>query len=296
MVGSWDHPHKRFQALQTDKIFVWSASLKREALELQSYVDENVIVVGAPHADYFADTGYIIDRGIFFRKHGLEPEKKLITLFSGTGRAPDEGDIVAMLLAYANNPHSKHRIQILVRSYPGDKEGDLLKFGSFEGKGAVAVDWLEDGAKFGSGPLAYFPNDDYMRNFVSLFFHSEIVLSVYSSASVEASIFSKPTINIAFDGYNVQRRYGESVKRFELQSHFDKLFSTGAVTNVTSEKELYEAVEKILSTPGYKQQEITTLRESVCGITDGHSNERMFKHIKACLDGDLPTNKISQSI
>ncbi len=281
MVGSWDHPHKRFHALHTDTVFVWSDSLLEEMVTLQSYDTSQVIVAGAPHFDLFMDPVFIEPRESYFKKMGLDSNKKLITLFSGTGRAPDEGDLVDMLTIWSKEGKTAEPVVMHVRAYPGDPD-DHLKFDQFVGKSDVFVDWVDKGKAFGSIPINYFPDEAYMKNVVSLYYHSETVISVYSSASVEASIFFKPSINIAFDGYK-DRPFEESVKRFVYQSHFDKLFATGAVLDTHSPDEFLTAINRVLTEPECNRANIIKLQETVCGPLDGKTTERMVAHIEARL-------------
>jgi hypothetical protein len=279
MVGSWDHPHKRFQALQTDEVFVWSPALKDEMETLQSYDEHKIIVSGAPHFDLFHGTSYHMTREAFCEKHSLDPALPIFTLFSGTGRAPDEGDIVDMLLNANEQNVFPTKIQLFVRAYPGDPD-ERKKFSRFEGTPHVHIDWLTSDKAFGPMPLNYFPDEEYMREFVSLYQHSKAVMSVYSSASVEASIYRQPSINIAFDGYQ-SRPYEESVKRFVLQSHFDKLFQSGAVLDTHSKQDLLTAVTTVLTDPHTHKEGIERLRDHVCGVLDGQSAKRMVDHIDA---------------
>ncbi len=281
MVGSWDHPHKRFHVLHTDTVFVWSDALLQEMVDLQSYDKAEVEVAGAPHFDLFKDSSFIEPRETYFKKMGLDPAKKLITLFSGTGRAPDEGDLVDMVTKWNREGKTTEPVVMHVRAYPGDVD-DHLKFDQFVGQQNVFVDWVDKGKAFGLVPINYFPDEEYMRNVVSLYYHSEAVISVYSSASVEASIFYKPSINIAFDGYK-ERPFEESVKRFVYQSHFDKLFATGAVLDTHSAEEFLAAINRVLTEPDCNRANIIKLQEVVCGPLDGKTAERMVAHIEARL-------------
>lgn len=282
MVGSWDHPHKRYQALHTDTVFVWSESLKEEMMTLQNYPEEAIRVVGAPHSDFFMHSEFLIPKEQFFREKGLDPQKKLFTLFSGTGRAPDEGDVVDILMKASQEGLTTEPVQVYVRTYPGDEKGDHAKFDQFAHTEGVYIDWLLGGKAFGPAPLNYFPDERYMSVVVSQFYYSDAIMSVYSSASVEASIFLKPSINISFDGY-AKRPFEESVKRFVYQSHFDKLFNTGAVLEADSKEALIEVVNRVISDPHCNEENIKKLRETVCGVTDGRVGERMYRHIVAVL-------------
>lgn len=277
MVGSWDHPHKKFHVLHTDSLFVWSDSIKAEAINLQTYQATDVKVVGAPHSDLFYDKSFILPREQFFGEMGLDPKRKLVTLFSGTGRAPDEGDIVDMVLNWSDDGKTRAPLAVHIRAYPGDSD-DHQKFDQFAGRDHLYTDWIDYGKAFGPAPLNYFPDEYYMKRVVSLFYHSETILSVYSSASVEASMFLKPAINVAFDGYK-DRPFAESVKRFVYQSHYDKLFATGAVLNTQSQAELLAAINQVLTEPHCNQANIKQLQTVVCGPLDGQVAKRMVEHI-----------------
>jgi hypothetical protein len=281
MVGSWDHPHKRFHVLHTDTVFVWSDALLQEMVDLQSYEQLQIIVAGAPHFDLFKDLSFIEPRESYFKKMGLDPTKKLITLFSGTGRAPDEGDLVDMVATWNREGKTAEPVVMHVRAYPGDPD-DHVKFDQFENTPDIFVDWVDKGKAFGKMPINYFPDEDYMKNVVSLYYHSTAVVSVYSSASVEASIFLKPSINIAFDGYK-DRPFEESIKRFVYQSHFDKLFATGAVLDTHTPDEFLSAINRVLTEPDCNRANIIKLQETVCGPLDGKTTERMVAHIEARL-------------
>ncbi len=277
MVGSWDHPHKRFQVVKPSEVFVWSESLKDEMVNLQSHKPETVLVVGAPHLDFFRDSAFLFSREEFFSRMGLDPKKYLITLFSGAGRAPDEGDLIDMLLNWNKEGKTEAPIAIHIRSYPGDHDAHRT-LDVFDGKPDVYINWFLDGKEFGPLPLNYFPDEAYMRDFVSLFYHSATVLSVYSSASVEASVFEKPSINISFDGYKV-RPFEQSVKRFVLQSHFDKLFGTGAVLEADTPEAMLDAVNRVILDPECNRENVLKLQKFVCGITDGKASERIAAHL-----------------
>lgn len=282
MVGSWDHPHKRFQVVQPTEIFVWSDSLKEEMVTLQSHDPKGILVVGAPHLDMFRDPSFILSREEFFSRMGLKPGQKLFTLVSGAGRAPDEGDIIDMLLKWNDAGKTAAPIAVHIRTYPGDHTAHQT-FDMFETHDDVDINWFKNGKEFGPLPINYFPDVAYMQDFVSLFYHSTAVMSVYSSASVEASVFERPSINISFDGYK-ERPFEQSVKRFVLQSHFDKLFKTGAVLEADSAQALLASVNTAISDPTYNRDNILKLQKSVCGVTDGKASERIATHLAQRLE------------
>lgn len=278
MIGSWDHPHKMYQALRLNKVLVWSEKVKEEQIALQSYREEDVVVIGAPHYDMFVDEDIVQSRNELCEMLGFNPANKIIAFFSATGRSPDDGDMVDMILKWRSAKKIDENAQIYIRSYPGDVEGDHKKFDRFQNEAGVFVEWFEDKDTFvplSENPgAAYYPDIDYMKRVASIYNHGDLFISVYSSVTAEASVNLRQAINVNFDGYK-QRPYRESVKRFELISHFDKLYASGGVVQAEDEEEFLQQINRALAHPEYNKENYAKLRDVVCGRVDGKSSERL---------------------
>lgn len=278
MLGSWDHPHKMYQALRLNKVLVWSEKVKQEQIELQSYKSDDVVVVGAPHYDMFVDPEFIQSREELCKELGFEPSKKIIAFFSATGRSPDDGDLVDMILKWRTEGKINENTQIYIRSYPGDVEGDHIKFDHFQNEKGVFVEWFEDKETFvplAENPgAAYYPDANYMKRVASIYNHADLFISVYSSVTAEASVNLRQAINVNFDGYQ-NRPYRESVKRFKLISHFDKLYASGGVVQAENADEFLSQINRALENPTFNAENYAKLRDVVCGNVDGKTSERL---------------------
>ena len=135
-------------------------------------------------------------------------------------------------------------------------------------------------------PLVYIDRVDnwsYRENFIAFINtlrNADIIISTYSTISVEAVVFDRPLININFDGYH-NRLPDESVKRLEYFSHFIHVSGTGALSNVNSEAELKSALSLYLASPDTLHREREALQRKMCFRLDGKSSLRI---VEAVLD------------
>jgi hypothetical protein len=277
MTASWDHFPKRFEARKPDTLFVWNEVLKKEAMELQDYEEKNIFVVGVPQYDLFVQKEYLLSREEFFKNINLYPDKKLVSFFSSSKRAPDDGDIVDMILKWIKEKKFFCEAQMYIRPYPG-VSSDHEKFDKFEGDNLVYIDWIEKKRLFSDGAHAWYPSLDGMIFFMNVLYHSDVIISTYSSVSVEASAFLKPAININFDGYK-QRPFEQSIKRSKYKSHFMHVFETNGVRQVESQQELFDSIEKFFKNPDANKENLVKLRDKMCWRIDGKASERIANKI-----------------
>ncbi len=277
MCGSWDHFAKKYEPLKVDRLLVWNEVLKKEAVELHNYNENNVFAVGVPQYDLFARKNLLMERKEFFDKFNLDMEKALIFFASEAKHSPDDGDIVEMMLNFMKENKFLSGAQIFLRPYPGVKF-DHQKFDKFNGASNLYINWIELDKSFGMASHPWIPTLDRMIDFMNIIYHSDIIINTYSSISVEASAFLKPIININFDGYK-KRPFNKSVKRFELLSHYKHVSETGGVRMAGNEKDLLDAINEFLSNPKSNLENTVRLRDKMCFKIDGKSSERIADHI-----------------
>lgn len=277
MTASWDHFPKRFEARRPDVLLIWNEVLKKEAMKLQNYEEKNIFIVGVPQYDLFAQKEYLLPREEFFKNINLDFNKKLISFFSSSKRAPDDGDIVDMILKWIKEKKFSFDAQMYIRPYPGVIT-DHEKFDKFEDDKLVYIDWIEKKRLFGDGAHAWYPTLDGIIFFMNVLYHSDVIVSTYSSVSVEASAFLKPAININFDGYK-QRPFEQSIKRSKYKSHFMHVFETSGVQQVENQQELFDSIEKFLKNPDANKENLIKLRDKMCWKIDGKASQRIVNKI-----------------
>lgn len=276
MTASWDHFPKRFEARKPDILLVWNEVLKKEAMELQDY-EENIFVVGVPQYDLFVQKEHLLPREKFFKNINLDPDKKLISFFSSSKRAPDDGDIVDIILKWIKKRKFSCDAQMYIRPYPGISS-DHEKFDRFGKDNLIYTDWIEKRRLFGDSAHAWYPLFEGMIFFMNVLYHSDVIISTYSSISVEASAFLKPAININFDGYK-QRPFEQSIKRSKYKSHFMHVLETNGVRQAENQQELFDLIEEFLKNPDANKENLAKLRDKMCWRIDGKASERIANKI-----------------
>ncbi|HEY4517679.1 MAG TPA: CDP-glycerol glycerophosphotransferase family protein [Candidatus Paceibacterota bacterium] len=277
MPGSWDHLPKRFEPFHVDELLVWAEPFKKEAVELQGYVEGDVSIVGIPQYDLFARTEYLLSREEFFKMFELDPARKIIALFSSGFYMPDDGDIADIIMSEMKEGKSLSEAQLFIRPYPAMPD-EHKKFDVFADKPRVYLDWVAPQKVFPHKGNRWYPSTDGLIHLMNLMYHADVIISTYSSVNVEASAFLKPIININFDGYQI-RPFSQSIKRFKHLSHYKHVLETGGVRNVNSKEELLESIREFLKNPNANRERVLTLQKKLCSTLDGKASERVVAHI-----------------
>jgi CDP-glycerol glycerophosphotransferase (TagB/SpsB family) len=282
MPGSWDHFPKRFEPLKLDTLLVWNETVKKEGIELQGYDEKNIAITGVPHYDIFAREDLLESRKSFCKKHGFDPAKKILFFASDSRYAPNDGDIVSIMLEAIKNKQFYRDAQILVRPYPGISS-EHEKFDQFNNEPLVYVDWIEPIKLFGHSGFGWYPKFEEIVYFMNCLYHADVIVNTYSSVSVEGSAFLKPIININFDGYDT-KPFEKSVKRFGRQTHSRHVLDTGGAIQAENAEALINIINAFLKNPETNEDNVITLRDKMCWRVDGESSKRIADHIITCLN------------
>jgi len=270
MCGSWDHFNKYFVPLRLDRLLAWNDPLKEEALDFEAYESEQIEVVGFPQYDMkYKDV--IWDRKEFLIKIGC-PENKKIILFASEGAYfPDGPDVIDMIDKWIVNKKLSKDAFIILRLYPCVGPDKIL-YQRFLNHPNVFIDLVDN---WGSR--------ENLINFTNTIYHSDVIISTYSTIAIDGVVFDKPLINTNFDGYQ-KRPKNKSVKRLESFSHFKHVSDTGALSNVESENQLLENLNKYLENPSFNHENREVMQKRMCWKLDGKSSQRIVDAITKYLN------------
>lgn len=270
MCGSWDHFNKYFVPLRSDILLAWNEPLKREALEYERYKPEQIKLVGFPQFDAYLNKAVYISREEFLKNKKLPPDSKVIFFASEGAYSLDGPDIIDMMVKWIERGKLSRNSRIILRLYPGFKAEEKT-YERFFNHPLVYVDSLDN-----------WTTRDNFISFINTIRHSDVVISTYSTISVEAAVFNKPLININFDGYHI-RSLHKTVRRLEDFSHFRHVSMTGALVNVESQNELLMALKSYLNNPLLDEDKRVILQNNMCHKLDGKTSERIVENLVSCL-------------
>lgn len=269
MVRSWDNlAAKGLIRAWPDLLLANNDIVKADAVRLNRFPEEKVLVVGVPHYDCYLSEKRS-GREDFFRRIGGDPQKRLILYVPTGDRYISSGhqldrDVIRMITA--NLPPDA---QLLVRLPPMDE---------------VNLDGLP------ASNLVYFdrPHTRYFdirnteldrdadRHLADTLYHADLLIAGPSTMAVDAALFDKPIILIGFDGY-ANRPYYESILRYYDYEHWQPVFRSRGVRLARSLEELKKWISVYLNNPtldaGYRRKMV----EEQSFKLDGQSSQRVVE-------------------
>jgi hypothetical protein len=284
LVSSWDNfTSKGFFAFDVDRLVVWNEVMKEEAVDLFFYDPEKVLISGIPRYDVFFAKERVREKGVFFDEIGLDPCKKLITYATGsntTGLSPYDSNTPEPEIAeYIADAIADGRIpgaHLLVRLHP---QAAPAQYERIQARQDVTVQI--PGQKSSFVDRLFTKDDDQV--FAELMIHSDVVVNLFSTVTLDSVACNTPVICVNFD-IRGPRPLLHSVKRYGQFDHNAKLAATGCVRLADSPEILLGMIVRYLEDPSLDAEARQRAIERYCVFTDGASGVRVGKFILEILD------------
>jgi len=269
-VQSWDNPTSKGPfPTRADHVVVWNHILKEELLKYHRFQPGQVHVSGAPQFDLYTDFSGYRDRAAFFKKWGLDPDKRLLTYTTGTpGTSPFDHEVVDLFYERMRAGAFNEPCQLLVRLHPKDRYSDYVRF---EQKPGLI---LQLPGKKAETNDHWNPDHEDMHTLAELMRYSDVVINVASTITIDAAAFDTPVVNVAFDGY-AQKPYMESCLRYYDYDHYKRIVETGGVRIGKSIEETIEHTQAYLRDRTLEAAGRARIREEQCWKLDGQSGRRI---------------------
>jgi hypothetical protein len=181
VVPSWDQPTtKSLIQVESDRVFVWNEEHRQSLMRDHRVLSERIAVVGAPQFDrLFARREPFESRVSFARTHGISADRTYVLYIVSSG---EKSDLFAREIASAMAVMGEHLrdLILLVRPYPGSVRHERLS-------GIPRIVVLPAPAE---GRRSF--DDD--RDFFDAVFHSCAVITLTSTAALDAAVIGRPCI------------------------------------------------------------------------------------------------------
>ncbi len=274
MIRSWDNvTNKGIFRVKPDNLIVHNEIIKSQAIKHEDMKEQNIFVSGLPQFDHYFKGFQPSLREVFFKKIGLDHSKKTI-LFAPHGKRFHNTDW--HILEIIKNKLDKN-LQFIVRFPPND----TVEFNSFVPDHRFFI--KKTGFPF---PAREFKDNEVtFKDTLSLaeeLYHSDLVINYGSTISIDAAVFNKPVILIAFDGWE-KLPYEKSVRRFLEYNHVNLLIQTGFFLVAKNEEELLNLVGRYLKKPIVNEAARNKLMNEQVWKVDGLSGERISGYIKSLI-------------
>lgn len=271
---SWDNLSKILFNVKTDYMLVWSPFMKDQAIKLQGYDENEVVVTGVPQFDYYANPENLISREEFCKRFSFDPQKKIILYASAGANCCNEIDYIRLIKRFIDDGKLKNT-QVLVRPHVGYKNDvdRMREAGSFEGfyiyEGDNQTDKFRDNWDI---------SESHLKNLFNSLYHADVCINAGSTITLDAMSCGTPVINLKFD-INDNINFGSSIKRLYLSDYIWAIISADGTWLVNSEGEYLRALKEVLEDgvtekPGTKN----TISRFIYKI-DGKSGKRISEFL-----------------
>ena len=277
MVRSWDcATNKNLTRILPDRILVNNGRVKEEMMEYHDAAAEKITVVGFPQFDPYV-TIKPESREEFFKLVGASQNKRLI-FFAPAGKflSDFDAETAEVLQRALRTKRLPADIQFLV-SYHPQNPADLS---NLKNDPNFIIRYL--GIAFGNNVKANELDQESANQLINFIYHSEIIIHHSSSLGLDASLFDKPQIMIAFDGYQ-KKPYLKSMRRHHDENNMKGFINTGAARVAKKPEELIYWINKYLKNPQIDSGNRDKARKEILLNPDGKAGERIANFILSCL-------------
>jgi hypothetical protein len=268
----------------------WSELQKEEMVLGSDWKPERVHVGGIPTYDGYIRKQWLMPRAEYFKLHGLDPRRKLISYASSFVHfAPNYPNIEALakLLSADALPVP---CQLLVRLHPSHFQDKPRIFAEERQrvfdleKKHPHVHVVQPVALGGS--LGYYGGED-MDEKSSMMAYSDVVVTVYSTMLVETAVHDTPMVAATIDapnGWNHPRKFSLSLKKIGDWPTHKRFREAKAGRVARNEDELRQAVSAYLKDPLLDAAERRKFIEDEITYTDGTSGKKTAEFILQVLE------------
>jgi CDP-glycerol glycerophosphotransferase (TagB/SpsB family) len=263
----------------------WSQLQKDELVYGSDWNPERVHIGGIPSYDGYFRKTWQLPRDEYFRLHGLDPERKLISYAcSFVHFAPNYPNVEALARLVASDSLSAPS-QLLIRLHPShfqdkpqifaDERAQIYaleqKYPHVHVVRPVAL----------GGSLGYYGGED-MDEKSSMMAHSDVFVTVYSTMVVETAVHDTPIIGAVIDtpgGWNIPGKFSLSLKEIGNWPTHKRFRDAKAGRVAQDEAELRAALNAYLENPALDAAERRKFIEDEITYTDGTSGKRTAEFI-----------------
>jgi hypothetical protein len=291
VIVGWDNPSSYAgPGAPVDWATCWSQEQKDELVYGSDWNPERVNIGGIPSYDGYFRKSWLMPREDYFRLHGLDPNRKLISYAcSFVHFAPNYPNAEALARLVESDTLSEPS-QLLIRLHPShfqDKPrifaDEREKIHALEQK-YPHVHVVRPVALGGS--LGYYGGED-MDEKSSMMAHSDVFVTVYSTMVVETAVHDTPIVAAVIDtpgGWNKPGKFSLSLKEIGNWPTHKRFREARAGRVAANENELREVLNAYLKNPALDAAERKSFIEKEITYTDASAGKRTAEFILKVLN------------
>ena len=202
VIVGWDNSSSySLPGARVDWITCWSQVQQEELVLGSDWDPDRVHIGGIPSYDGYFNQEWLMPREAYFKKHGLDPERKLIAYASSFITFSPNIQNIEALADLVEGDQLAEPSQLLVRLHPNHFMDEPRFAAEREQVRALAAArphvHVVEPASLG-GSLGHYSGED-MDEKASMMAHADIFATVYSTMVVEASVHERPVLSACID-------------------------------------------------------------------------------------------------
>jgi len=278
VIVGWDNSSSySLPGAPVDWATCWSEIQKTEMVEGSDWRPEQVNIGGIPSYDGYVRDAWLLPKDEYFKLHGLEPDRKLISYASSFVTFSPDFQNVETLARLVSKDSLVKPCQLLIRLHPTHYLDQPHYVREREKIQKLAADLphvhVVEPVSLGGG-MGHYSGED-MPEKSSMMAYSDVMVTVYSTMVVEASVNRTPVISLVIDSpEGWQGKYTLPLSKISGWPTHLRFRESKAGREATSEIELREALNHYLNDPEADKQARQAFLKRECTYLDGSAGKR----------------------
>jgi hypothetical protein len=277
---SWDSSSSYgLPGAEVDWATCWSEIQKGELVGGADWKPEHVNVGGMPPYDNYLGSEWVIPHEEYFRLHGLDPQRKLLSYASSFVSWSPNIQNVQALADLVISEQLCLPSQLLVRLHPIHMSGHYVSEAERIRELARNHKHVHVVEPVPLGALGHYSGEDVTER-TSMMAHSDIFLTVYSTMCVEASFQARPIISVCIDsreGY--PGKYWVPMSQIGVWPTHSRFRTSGAGKVALNEIQLGEAINGYLQNPTADLDAQVRFLQQECTYVDGSASRATAEYL-----------------
>lgn len=271
-VHSWDNIAKESNPwVLPDKLIVWNHIMKEQAISFLNLGEDDVFIAGVPQYDEYLFKTHILPKPEYLALKGIPDDSRIITYTCGSPAFfTDEEDFIRDMVELISKREFGNAI-LCLRLHPKFDSAERYER-LFEHHPMVFFDKGDEA--FDVSSLATWHRENSNNSYVNLICNSDVIINLASTVTIDAAIFDKPVVNVAYD-LTPDKSFWFSNARYYESTHYQHITDSGGARIAYSREELIKYVKMYLNDPSIDKEGRQKIVTEQCYQTDGQACQRI---------------------
>lgn len=285
-IVGWDNPSSySIPGAAMDYATCWSGLQKDELVRGSDWNPERVHIGGIPSYDGYFSKTWQMPRDEYFKLHGLDPNRRLISYACSFVHFAPNYPNVAALAELVSSDSLVGPSQLLIRLHPSHFQ-DRPRIFAEERERIFALEkkyphvHVVKPVPLG-GSLGYYSGED-MDEKSSMMAHSDVFATVYSTMVVECAVHDTPIAAVVIDipgGWNRPKKYSLSLRKIGNWPTHKRFRQAGAGRVASDEAQLRRILNDYLGNRALDSAQRKSFVEQEITYLDARSGRRTAEFI-----------------